>query len=474
MPLSASNGARSNGSFTALGVTVLGAGLAGLSAAARLGEAGCQVEVYDQNLEVGGHARSHRAEGFSFDEGPHVSFTKKPEIQELLARSVEGRFHDFEAEVLNLWRGHWVRHPAQCHLHGLPADVVTRCIVDIVHARQAQAESPAQPFESYEDWCLQGLGRAFSEEFTFRYTRKYWAAEARDMTAGWVGGRMYPPKIEEVVRGALEPSRENFHYISRFRYPEQGGFGAYARGFAAGSMGGVPVHLGHRLVRLDLRRREMEFSNGRTASFEKLVSSLPLPELIACIPEAPAEVREAAGKLVCTSLVLVNVGVRRDEGFPDAHWMYFYDEDIVFSRGHLPHRLAPWNAPSGCGSIQLEVYHSPYRPLPCRDVLGKAMEDLQRVGILRRDDKVLVAAVQPIQYANVLFDHERERNLPVVQRYLQEQGVACCGRYGDWAYHWTDDAILSGRRAAESLLPPALQRSLREPEDTAAVTDAAR
>lgn len=433
-------------------VTILGAGLAGLAAAARLQESDCSVEVYDQNSSTGGHARSHQRDGFSFDEGPHVSFTKRPEIQELLARVTDNRFYDFAADVLNLWRGHWVRHPAQCNLFGLPADVVTRCIVDIAAARQlSHNDAPQSTLATYEEWCLQGLGRAFSEEFTFPYTRKYWTTEASNMTADWVGGRIYPPKLEEVVKGALSPNRENFHYISRFRYPHQGGFGAYAEGFAVTSGVGPNVHLQHKLVSLDLRRRELEFSNGRKVAFERLISSLPLPALIACIQEVPTAVREAAAQLACTSLVLVNVGVARDEEFPDAHWMYFYDVDTIYSRGHLPHRLSPANAPSGCGSLQMEVYYSKYRPLPCEDVLGKAMEDMQRSGLVKSDDKVLLADTQHIRYANVLFDLERERSLAIVQEFLHEQQIVCCGRYGEWAYYWTDDAIVSGWRAADSL-----------------------
>ena len=36
--------------------------------------------------------------------------------------------------------------------------------------------------------------------------------------------------------------------------------------------------------------------------------------------------------------------------------------------------------------------------------------------------------------------------------YLNDVGVDHCGRYGDWAYLWTDDSFKSGERAAESAL----------------------
>ena len=142
-------------------VTILGAGLSGLAAAQRLREAGCQVDVYEKNSYVGGHAYSHRVSGFVFDEGPHVSFTKQPEIIRLLEKAVDYEYIDQGAQVFNYWQGHWVRHPAQCNLSGLPVDVVERCIVDFVKAKQ----ETDQTINNYADWCYRDLGKAFSEGY---------------------------------------------------------------------------------------------------------------------------------------------------------------------------------------------------------------------------------------------------------------------------------------------------------------------
>ncbi|MFW5657496.1 MAG: phytoene desaturase family protein [Bacteroidota bacterium] len=51
-------------------VTILGAGFAGLSAAATLAKEGYQVKVYDKNAKPGGRAQNFSAQGFTFDMGP--------------------------------------------------------------------------------------------------------------------------------------------------------------------------------------------------------------------------------------------------------------------------------------------------------------------------------------------------------------------------------------------------------------------
>lgn len=420
-------------------VLVLGAGLAGLAAAGRLHAAGLDVKVFERAARSGGLLASRRRDGFTFDHGPHVSFTRREEIRDLLAGAVGGRFEDRTARLLNSWRGVWLPHPAQCHLYGLPVDLVERCLVDFIERPTITAP------KDYAEWCLASLGRSFSEEFTFRYTRKYWTAEPRDLTVDWVGQRVHAPSLAEVVRGALSRQAANQHYISRYRYPTAGGFDPYLVAVASDQ----PITLGQEAVHWEPEARRVHFRSGRVVAYRTLVSSLPLPALVAMCASAPPDVRAAAARLRCSSIVLVNVAVDRADGFPDADWMYFYDDDVAFARGYFPHRLAAANAPQGQGSIQVEVYHSPYRALPTGNISALVLEGLHRTGVLTPRDRVLFAEEVEVPFANVIFDHPRRESLGKVGAWLDAHQVVRCGRFGEWEYFWTDDTILSGWRAAE-------------------------
>ena len=57
-----------------------------------------------------------------------------------------------------------------------------------------------------------------------------------------------------------------------------------------------------------------------------------------------------------------------------------------------------------------------------------------------------------LPYANVIFDLERAAALEIVLGYLREIDIQVCGRYGSWAYIWTDESFVSGERAAEFAL----------------------
>jgi protoporphyrinogen oxidase len=144
------------------------------------------------------------------------------------------------------------------------------------------------------------------------------------------------------------------------------------------------------------------------------------------------------------------------------HVTYFYDDDICFARLGFPHMLAASNAPEGTGSIQAEVYFSqkykPFRGSP-DDWIEPVIKDLRRCGYIREEDEILDKRAMLLPYANIIFDLERAAALKIVHGYLDEIGIAYCGRYGDWGYLWTDESFKSGESAAERALSAQSLRS---------------
>lgn len=426
--------------------------MAGFGAAYRLHRAGLASVLYDKNRHYGGHTASFRYDGnFVFDLGPHISFTKDSRIQDLFADSVDQQYETVQINLNNYWRGHWPRHPVQLHLHGLPEEVIVKVVEDFVEERQR----PERPVQNYSDWLLSSFGRTFAELFPMQYTRKYHLTTADNMTTDWLGPRIYRPSLEEVLRGALSPSSPHVHYITHFRYPREGGFVSYLRKF-------VPLgnlRLNHELVSVDPRARRLKFRNGLVASYDALISSVPLPDLVPMISGTPPDVLDASQRLACSTCLLVNIGVGRED-LSNAHMTYFYDEDICFTRLSFPHMLSANNVPPGAGSIQAEVYFSQkYKPFTGSpgNYIGDVITDLRRCGILREDDCILWKNATLVPYANVIFDLDRTAALGTVHGYLDDIGIQYCGRYGDWGYMWTDESFKSGELAAQKALD--MQRS---------------
>jgi len=428
-------------------IAILGTGMAAYGAVSRLQSEGIDAVVFDKNHHPGGHTASfRRGAGFVFDEGPHVSFTTNERVRQMLAENVGGEFQTIDARVNNHWRGHWIKHPAQCNLHGLPVELVVSILEDFIAARDKKLQHAA----NYADWLVASFGRTFAETFPMQYGLKYHTTTADNMSTTWLGPRPSRPELGEALRGALTPDTPEFHYVDQFRYPSRGGFVSYLEPFFRRA----ELRLGREVVRVDPHAKCLHFRDGGVEPFDALVSSIPLPKLVPMIDGTPNDVLDAAQQLACSTCVVVNIGLAREDVSP-AHWSYFYDEDFFFTRLSFPHMLSPGNVPPGHGSIQAEVYYSnKYRPLdrPPEQCIEPVIADLKRCGLLREDEKILMAEARLIPYANVIFDHDRESALPVVSGYLDSLGIATCGRYGEWGYHWTDESFVSGENAAQRVL----------------------
>lgn len=428
--------------------TIIGAGIAGLCAADGLRRAGRSVVVYERRTGWGGHTSSDEFAGHWFDEGPHLSFTRDERVRRLFAEAAgdAGGLEELPARITNYFQGSWVEHPAQVHLRGLPAELVTACIVDM-------ADTIARPPEisTYADWLVAMYGRTFAETFPFRYTRKYWTVEADRLGVDWVGPRMQRPTLDQMVRGALDPAVSgDFHYLQNYRYPSRGGFASFLGRLDPGDA----LRSGKDVVDVDLGARRLHFADGTSDEYDELVSTMPLDLLVQKLRGVPIpeEVRDAGRALLCTSVVLVDLCIDREDLF-DHEWFYVYDEDISFARAHLPSMLAPTMSPPGQGSLQAEVYFSRERPLETapEELPARVAQELVGMGLLRSTDEVVAGRARTLSHANVVFDHSRAEALAVIKPFLAEHGIVLAGRYGEWEYHWTDDAANSGWRAAATI-----------------------
>ena len=426
---------------------ILGSGMAGFGAAHRLRSAGVAPVMYDMNGHHGGHTASFEfPSGFTIDEGPHVSFSKNERVKEILAAAVDDEYEQGVAYVNNYWQGIWIDHPAQCNLYDVPHELKVKIIAEFVSTQHA----PEKPVANYEEWLRACFGDTFAETFPMEYTKKYHTTEAANLSTDWIGPRLYRPELEEVLNGALSPDTPNVHYITEFRYPKHGGFVSYLNKF----MSQVDLRLNHKLIKLDPRAKTLSFANGRTDDYDYVISSIPLPELIPMIVGAPSDVLDAARKLSCSEIIIVSLGIARPD-VHSAHWSYFYDDDICFARISTPHLQSPNNVPKGCSSLQVECYYSDkYRPLDCKpdDCIEPVIRDLMKCGVLRDTDEIVFRHAMYVKYGNVIFDLDRAKALDTIHGYLDDIGVSYCGRYGLWAYIWTDQSFLSGDKAADRVL----------------------
>lgn len=458
---------------------ILGAGLSGLSVSHHLGHERCY--ILEKSLHPYGHIRSVLKDRFTWDEGPHVSFTKNSYVANLFARGVGGEFREFEVKVGNYYKGHWIKHPAQTSLHEVPEPLRSRCVESFLEARAAVEAGATKP-ANYEEWLVSAFGRVFAEEFPANYTKKYWTRSASELTTDWIGRRICYPSLSDVLAGAKGPLDRSMYYMEKVRYPKSGGYQAFAKYLYEGAR----VRFGATIGRIDLGCRQVHLSNGDVLSYEQLVNTIPLPEFMRLCGEVPADVMEAVRALDCTSLLIVNTvaphPTRRSE-----NWVYVYDANKYSTRINFTERLSPHNAPEGWTGVQTEVYHSRKHPLAEESVVVSrcVRSELVELGLLDEEfasEGSSPAGTVDVRWANVIFDHDTAPALDTIWTWLERFGLvrepddthpltdwdrvdtgrqvlgslAFAGRFGQWKYFWTDDCVLRGRAFGGGLYAEAI------------------
>jgi protoporphyrinogen oxidase len=422
-------------------IAILGGGIAGISAGYHAGLHGYEYRVFERNSSYGGLLDNFTVNGeFRFDKFVHLSFAKDDDVHRLLYDNTE--FITHEPISSNYYQGKWLKHPAQNNLSPLSSEEKTKIILDFVN--RPEFSSP----ENYKDWLLSQFGNYFTENFPGTYTRKYWTLDAEDLTVDWLGGRFSLPPLEDVLKGAFIEQEKNFYYAKKMRYPKKGGY----KSFLDKMVSKTNIVLNSNVELVDLKLRKVEFSDGLTVSYDHLISSIPLPELVPRIKDVPVEVLEASTKLLCTSGQLVSLGFSSPE-IAKYLWFYIYDEDILPSRAYSPSLKSPDNAPVETSSYQFETYFSKHKPKQLSG--GALIQHVVEKGIkmnLWTSQDISVSDYREVKYANVVFDFERKKNLKIIHNYLDSYNVQYIGRFGEWDYLWSDQSLISGKKKVNELI----------------------
>jgi protoporphyrinogen oxidase len=437
-------------------VVILGAGLAGLSAAYHLQEGGASFGLYERETVVGGLCRSLRHEGFTFDCTGHLMHFRRPEIKSLVERlmnqaGTELVAHQRRASIYS--HGVFTDYPFQANTFGLPIEVVKECLMGFIEAwgrRNPAASARRATPRHFGEWVVRTFGSGIAKHFMTPFNEKLWQRPLSELGCDWGGGWLIPvPSLEEVVQGALGLANRNMGYNPSFFYPREGGIQRYPDAFARRVANGL--HLGHELTAINFSRRVVEFRNGRRVRYRQLISTIPLPELFRRADGLSAAVKRWVDGLVHVSVTNVNLGVDRPTIVP-YHWIYFPEPRIPFYRVGFPSNLTPSVAPPGQSLISVESSHRPERPANRTVAIEQAVSGLRAAGLLRADDRITMREVVEIPYAYVIFNRKRPNLLAQLQRLLRGAGVRSIGRYGAWEHSSMEDAVRQGKEAAESIL----------------------
>jgi len=425
---------------------ILGAGLAGLSTAYHLNE---EYAIYEKQSEIGGLTRSVHVDGFTFDYAPHILIPQEKYASKLIKGLLKNNleFKKRESYIYHKDYDVYTQFPFQANLYGLPKEVILDCLKGVL---EAQKNKNGVPPKHYEDWIYQRFGKGIAEQLMIPYAKKIWTVSPTTMNYDWVDKRVPEPDFEVILEGALTDLSKRIGIHSEFWAVKSGGIEALPKALSRNLKN---IHVNMKASKIFPREKKVEFNFKVTKSYERLISSLPLPLLIDLMEDVPSEVRKAANELACNSIVCVTLGVDR-ENISQHHWDYFHEDGFIFHRLSFPMNFSKKTVPDGKSSICCEIAYSKYRGLPVKgkeNIIKRTIDDLIKAKILHRDDKIIMSNVISMKYAYVIYDLNHRKNTDTVLSFLESMDIYGCGRFGEWEYYNMDHSIMSGKRIADRI-----------------------
>ena len=428
-------------------VTVVGAGVAGLTIGYQLARKGYLVTIVEKNDVVGGLARTFHYGDFHFDVGPHRFHTENPRvaafIREILkeealeiprksgARLV-GRFHE------------WPLRPGI--LLAMPVKLMVKGARDLLFKERL-------PGESFEADVVNKYGRTLYDIFFEPYTKKFLFYSPGELHRDWaragvnravIDKRAHSDNLWSLLKNTLMPKPVE----TMFLYPPHG-VGRFSDLLAEGirSMGGriLPGTSVTGLERSGTRLTALRTDAERVAC-ENLVWTAPLTTLNALL-----EIPDVNLEYLSTIFYNLEIG---KPGKLDYQWTYFGGDEI-FSRVTAPEAFLRTTTPPGKSGLCVEFtcrqgddrwqHPERYTERILADLVRTgtidAISDVERVHIER------VPFTYPIYKLNYLA--ELTRNLRLLAQYSNLLLAGRCGRF--W-YNNMDHSIGQGLTMADKIL----------------------
>lgn len=415
-------------------VTVIGAGLGGISAAISLKAAGYDVEVFEKNSQIGGKLNVMEKDGFTFDLGPSI-FTLPQFFQDLFERAGK-KMEDYVQldAVTPHWRNLFENKPTidlyqeedlmRRELDKLPGDPEA-------HWREFKAflTYGREQYDIVNDGYFdKGLDNLW--EFISYYKLKLLGGKIdyKNSMSESIHQRLSDPQlrmifeyfIKYVGSSAMDsPGYMNLMPMIQFDYGlwyVRGGMYNLAKGLGRlMEEMGIPIHLNadvEAIEKAGKRVTGIRMTDGTVHPSDIIVSNMEVIPAYKKLLNEPVSFTRKLEKFApaCSGIVL-HIGT--DKPFPQlAHHNFFYSEDqhkhfdTVFHKKQLPQdptlyvvaptRTDPSKAPEGCDNIKIlphippledgsDITHEDYVALKDR-----CIDKMERCGLTGLRESIVV------------------------------------------------------------------------------------
>lgn len=444
---------------------ILGAGLSGLSCGIALVRNGHETIIIEKAPEVGGLARSHRTDGYTFDYGPHFLFGPKvlPLLNELtpkldlipLKRTQEriyfrNRYFKFPFDPKDL-----LSHMEPAKIPGVLSDILLRRIFK---------KSNESSVSNVEDWVIQSVGKRIYDYMSLGgYIKNLYGIPATEVSKDWgVQKLKFIARWKDInpFQFAIKALGEEKSLKAQVvNYPRSGIDRLAAHLADEFTHRGGKTHFSSQAISVDLKQegisvRFLSNGKGEKAGGDFLISTIPITNLLKMIsPPPPEEILRSADSLRYRALLLLFICIKKEKAL-DYQCIYFTESKFPFRRitefKNLDKTMAPGTKTSLCIEITCFENEEMFRRDP-ETIFKDVSQQLESSGFIKMSEVESYSLLR-IPYAYPIYDIHYNKALDELLNYLGSlDKLISIGRQGLFSYNTMSNSILSGYDLGQKL-----------------------
>jgi protoporphyrinogen oxidase len=429
-----------------MNTAIIGAGASGLSLALMLDG---DVTIFEQSDRTGGHCHSTIRDGWTFDQGPHIMFSRDKDVLNFMLASLGDNVHQSRRHNRVFVDGRMVKYPLENDLASLKLEARTRCLLDYLFNDQSYlAENPS----NLDEWFVGNFGVGMTDLYFRPYNEKVWNVALRDLSMSW-SERIPSPPPQDVVKGALGVATEGYLHQLNYHYPLVGGYQAITDAWTKLLVPGC-LRLNTSVTAVVKSDDGVDLITDTGAErFDRVISTAPMSSLLAWTADVPTAIRNTVTSLRVNPINVITLGYRGDDKNKFTA-VYFADRNYLPNRVSSPSVFSPRNAPEGCFSLQAEITYPPgneYRATPDEELIAHVHEGFVSSGLIEPGIDPVFRDVQRLEFAYVVYTKGYESAVAQVREWAEGLGITIHGRFGSFDYLNVDGCVRRSQELASVL-----------------------
>lgn len=418
-------------------LVILGGGLSAISSAyfAQEREDIDEIIILEKEDRPGGLCRSIKKDGYTYDIGPHILFSKDKEMLNLMLDVLPER-NELRRSNQIIYKGKYVQYPFENDLSKLPKADLDYCVTQFLN----------NPYEDYEaENMLQFFLKTFGEGITNTYLRPYnekiWKYDPCFMDTQMVD-RIPKPTAEEIMRSASGETVDGYVHQLYFSFPSKGGIEAVVQGFVNRLNQKCIIKCEQNIKSVRKTRTGFEIEvDGKIIHADKLMSTIPIQEL-AKIYQIPKPIEDRIRELRYNSIIIAFVKTKEDLSGNNFAFMN-PEKDIIFHRiSKMDFLGESYKSDGATYMVEVTYRQGDYTDsLSDEQLMKRIVEGLKQIEFIEDEGDAEFINITRHEYAYVIYDLKHKGNMSVIRDYFKSQGIILNGRFGNFEY-WNMDRVI--------------------------------